>query len=183
MRYLDARGLIQSGDVLAWTHRPLRSLYDLQIQIVRMFTRSEWSHVGLAWVVGGRLFVLEAVSAGVRIFPLSRAGAFTWVQRGAFTVDQEELALAHVGEPYSKWDAIRAFFGASNNADGHWSCSEYVCAVLGLPVHEQTPAEVMRYLIEYEGLDARFVSAPTTPALAAESHPQGTKQRAAEPPK
>lgn len=164
MRYPDARELIQSGDVIFQSHRPLRSWYDLQIWIVRAFTRSEWSHVGLAWAVGGRLFVLEAVSAGVRIFPLSRAGAFTWVQRGAFTVGQEELALAHVGEPYSKWDAIRAFFGASNNTDGAWFCSEYVCAVLGLPVHEQTPAEVMRYLTEYEGLTPRFVSAPTTPA-------------------
>lgn len=159
MKYLDARPLIQSGDVLFWTHRPLRSWYDLQIQLVRMFTRSEWSHTGLAWAVGGRLFVLEAVSQGVRIFPLSRAGDFTWVQRGGFTVDQEEFALAHVGEPYSKWDAIRAFFGASNDQDAHWSCSEYVCATLGIAIQDKTPAELMRHLTEAEGLDARFVGA------------------------
>lgn len=158
MNYTDARPLIQSGDVIFQSHRPLRSWYDLQVQIVRMMTRSEWSHVGLAWAVGGRLFMLEAVSAGVRIFPMSRAGDFTWVQRGAFTTGQEELALAHVGEPYSKWDAIRSYFGASNNQDTNWFCSELVCAVLGLPVHDQTPAEVMRYLTEYEGLATRFVS-------------------------
>ena len=158
MQYELARPLIQSGDVIFQSHRPLRSFYDLQVQIVRMMTRSEWSHVGLAWSVGGRLFMLEAVSAGVRIFPMSRAGDFTWVQRGGFTSGMEELALAHVGEPYSKWAAIRSYFGASNNTDTNWFCSELVCAVLGLPVHDQTPAEVMRYLTEYEGLSTRFVS-------------------------
>lgn len=158
MNYAEARPLIASGDVIFQSHRPLRSWYDLQVQIVRMMTRSEWSHVGLAWVVGGRLFMLEAVSAGVRIFPMSRAGDFTWVQRGGFTTAQEELALAHVGEPYSKWDAIRSYFGASNDKDSNWFCSELVCAVLALPVRDKTPAEVMRHLTEHEGLTTQFVS-------------------------
>ena len=158
MIYADARPLIASGDVLFWTHKPMRSFYDLQIQIVRALTRSEWSHVGIAWVIAGRVFVIEAVSQGVRIFPLSRAGDFTWTSRGGFTTAQEEFALAHVGEPYSKWDAIRSFFGASNDKDSQWFCSELVCAVLGLPVENKTPAEVMRHLAEFEGLSSRFVS-------------------------
>lgn len=160
MKYEDARPLIQSGDVLFWTHKPLRSFYDLQVQIVRMMTRSEWSHVALAWVIGGRVFVLEAVSSGVRIFPLSRAGDFTWVSRGAWTPGMEEFALAHVGEPYSKWDAIRSFFNASNDKDSQWFCSEYACAVLDLPCIDKTPAGVMRYMQEGEDLLSRFVSNP-----------------------
>jgi uncharacterized protein YycO len=160
MLYAAARDSIQSGDVIFQSHKPLRSFYDLQVQLVRMFTRSEWSHAALVWAVGGRLFVLEAVSAGVRIFPLSRAGDFTLVRRGGMTTDMEEFALAHVGEPYSKWDAIRSYFGASNDKDANWFCSEFVCAVLGLPVIDKTPAEVMRYLTEFEGLTAQFVSNP-----------------------
>jgi len=122
-----------------------------------MMTRSEWSHTGLAWVIAGRVFVIEAVGSGVRIFPLSRAGNFTLVRRGIFTGAQEEFALAQVGKRYSKLDALRSFFGASDATDGRWFCSELVCAVLGLPVAEQTPAQVMRYLSEAEGLAAQFV--------------------------
>lgn len=157
MQYADTRSKIRSGDVLFWSHKPLRSWYDLQIQLIRFFTRSEWSHTGLAWVIGERVFVLEAVSQGVRIYPLSQTEDFTWVSRGIFSDTQEKFALAHVGEPYSKWDAIRSFFGASNDKDSQWFCSEYVCAVLGLPVHNQTPAETMRYLMEDEELTALFI--------------------------
>lgn len=164
MNYAEARALIQSGDVIFQSHKPLRSWYDLQIWLLRAFTRSEWSHVGLAWVVAGRVFILEAVSAGVRIFPLSRAGDFTWIARGGFTTDQEEFVLAHVGEPYSRWDAIRALFGASNNKDSQWFCSEFVCSVLDLRIEDQTPAEVMRYLAEVEDLRPVFVRNTTTPA-------------------
>lgn len=160
MKYQDVRPLVESGDVLFWSHKPVRSWYDFQIWLVRAFTRSEWSHVGLAWAVGGRLFVLEAVSSGVRIFPLSRAGDFTWVKRGGFTTGMEVFALAHVGEPYSRWDAIRSLFGASNNKDSQWFCSELVCSVLKLPIEDQTPAEVMRYLTEFEDLRPVFVSNP-----------------------
>ena len=52
MDYAEARALIQSGDVIFQSHKPLRSWYDLQIWLLRAFTRSEWGHVGLAWVVG-----------------------------------------------------------------------------------------------------------------------------------
>ena len=158
MKYADARDLIASGDVIFQSHRPMRSWYDLQIQIVRAFTRSEWSHTGIAWVVAGRVFIIEAVGSGVRIFPLSRAGDFTWMhRRPGLSAAQEEFALAQVGKRYGKLDALRSFFGASDATDGRWFCSELVCAVLGLPVAEQTPAQVMRYLSEAEGLAAQFV--------------------------
>lgn len=159
MIYPDARAQIQSGDVIFQSHKPLRSWYDFKILLVRMFTRSEWSHAALAWAVGGRLFILEAVSAGVRIFPLSRAGDFTWVSRGGFTQDMEEYALARVGQPYSQWQAIRSLFG-EDDMDDRWYCSEYVCAVLGIGPADKTPAGLMRHLTEVEGLSGRFVSNP-----------------------
>lgn len=156
MQYLDARPLIKSGDVLFWSHKPVRSWYDFKIALVRAFTRSEWSHVGLAWKVGQEMFVLEAVSSGVRIFRLSQAGDFTWISRAGFTKRHEAFALSCVGQPYSQWDALLAFFGASRGDNG-WSCSEYVVDTLKLPIKEKTPAKVMQYLLEFEDLQARFV--------------------------
>lgn len=130
MKYDAARQQIKSGDLLAWSHRGLSSWYDLQIQIVRMFTRSEYSHVGIAWVIGGRVFVIESVSGGIRIFPLSRLTPFYLLQfEKPWSTEAEEYALAHIGDPYSKLECIRAFFEPLT-IDGHWQCAKWAKAVL-----------------------------------------------------
>jgi hypothetical protein len=152
MNYAEARDKIQSGDVIAQSHRQWDNLHDIQIQAVRVATQSEYSHVGVAWVVAGRVFILEAVGTGVRIFPLSRAGAFYWMPRGVWDDSKEVIAMKHIGMPYSKIEAMLSYFGASDPSSGETFCSEYVCVVLGLPVEKQTPAEVVRYLQDVEGL-------------------------------
>lgn len=131
MNYADAREKVKGGHLLAWTHRGFRSLYDIQLQIVRAFTRSEYCHVGIAWRVGGRLMVLEAVQTGVRIFPLSRLLPFYWIPVPAvWTPEAEEWALAQVGEPYSKWQAVLAGLGLLKaGEDSIWQCAEYAQAV------------------------------------------------------
>ena len=53
MKYINFRENIVSGDLLAWTHHGWNSWYNFQIQMVRAFTQSEYSHVGIAWCTGG----------------------------------------------------------------------------------------------------------------------------------
>lgn len=111
MKYADARPTLRSGDLLAWSHRGWSTFHDIKIQLVRMFTRSEYSHVGLVWVIGGRVLVIEAVEPLVRIYPLSKLGSFYHLpMQATWKPETEELALSHVGTPYSQLDAIRAFF-------------------------------------------------------------------------
>lgn len=111
MHYNDYRGNIKSGDLLAWSHRPWGSLYDFKIQMVRVFTRSEYSHVGVAWVIAGRVFVIEAVEPKVRIYPLSKLGDFYHTSMNApWRPETEEAAIGYVGRDYSQLDAVRAFF-------------------------------------------------------------------------
>ena len=81
--YQEVRSSIKSGDLLFWSHRELKSWYDLKVQIVRMVTRSEYSHVGVAWVTGGRVFALEAVVPLIRIYPLSHYVRSTTCPRGS----------------------------------------------------------------------------------------------------
>lgn len=133
MSYEVFRPKIKSGDVLAWTHKGWSSFYDIQIQLVRMATRSEYSHVGVAWVVGGRVFVIEAVMPQIRIYPLSKEVPFYWIPCGnQYWNDKiEEYALSKVGEQYSKWQAIGAFFNKIRaGKDNLWQCSELVNSVL-----------------------------------------------------
>ena len=128
MKYRDIRSEIKSGDLLSWSHRGWRSWYDLQVQFIRVFTRSEYSHVGAAYILGPRLFVLEAVSPRVRIFPLSSLLPFYWttVPTLNWTIELEDWALNTVGQPYSKWHAIQ--HGAKHEpgkAPPPWQCAEW----------------------------------------------------------
>lgn len=130
--YATVRPQIRSGDLLAWSHYGWGSFYDLQIQAVRLFQRSEYCHVGIAWAVGGRVFVLEAVKPKVRIFPLSKLSPFYWSPMSAdWNPEGEEFALSNIGGEYSKWQAITAFLNKLKiGEDTKWECAEYVIEVL-----------------------------------------------------
>ena len=142
MKYSDARQLIKTGDLLAWSNGGWGSWHDIQVNLVRIFTRSEYSHVGLALVGAGRVFVLEAVSSGVRLFPLSRALPFWWIRRPE-ELDAEaiDFAFDRLGDGYSRLQAIRAFFGTlPAGEDDRWQCAEYVLGVLDAAGEKLTAA-------------------------------------------
>jgi hypothetical protein len=125
MNYEDARSQIKSGDILAFGHVGWNSWHDLKIQGIRFFTQSEYCHIATAWVCGGRVFVLEAVTPKIRIFPLSMMGEFYWIPMNApWTTETEEFALSKVGEHYSQWQAVESFF-SKPKADKLWQCCEY----------------------------------------------------------
>jgi hypothetical protein len=161
MNYADARPDIKTGDVIAFGHEDWGSIYDLEIQIVRAATRSEYAHVGMAWCTSGRVFILEAVVPAVRIFPLSSMAPFYHIPMDIkLSDDALEYALSVVGERYSKAEAIRAFFGLEND-DKLWECAEYVKEILkenGTVLKcKATPAGVVRELLEM-GKEIRMVT-------------------------
>ena len=130
MDYNTARPLIKSGDLLAWTHRSWKTWADIKIQLVRFFTQSEYSHVGIAYVIDGRVFVIEAVRPLVRIFPLSKTGTFYHLPlNGTWSTWAAEYAMSHIGEPYSQLQAVQAFFKPLTH-DGLWECAELALAIL-----------------------------------------------------
>ena len=130
MLYSEFRNQIKSGDVLAWTHNGLKSWKDFEVWIVRLGQRSEYTHVAIAWVIGGRVFLLEAAGGAVRIFPLSRdLPCYHIGTNVTWTKEVEEYALSKIGEKYSKWEAIKGLFGLTTN-DDQWQCSEFAREVL-----------------------------------------------------
>ena len=102
--------------------------------IVRRWTRSAFSHVGVLWIVDGMPLVLEATFTGVtchalanraidgpNVFPTGRALNLT-------------SALIHLGDCYSYKDAIRAGMNENPVCSG-WDCAEYAADILGLDSH------------------------------------------------
>lgn len=131
MRYDEERPKIRSGDLLGWSHERWGSWYDFKVQMVRVFTRSEFCHVGIAHVSEGRVWVLEAVKPLVRHFPLSKLRPFRWLPMGLrWDAASAEYAFERVGDPYSERQAAFAFLGRLKiGADRVQECAEYVIDV------------------------------------------------------
>lgn len=146
MKYQDLRNNIKTGDVLAFTHKSWKSWYDIKVQLVRFFTQSEYSHVGLVWCANDRVFVMESVTGGVRIIPLSKCLPCYHLNMPELTQEQVELAFSVMGEPYSQWEAIQAFFGRENRKDSKWECAEFVSVVANL-MCKATPTAVVDYCL------------------------------------
>lgn len=130
MKYADVRPSIRSGDLLAFSHGDWKTWSGIQVNLIRIFTRSTYSHVAVAWVVGGRVFVLEAVKPQLRIFPLSKLGDFYYIPLNTkWDAETEEFALSKIGVDYSELDAIRAFYEPLEDGNVR-ECAAYVMEVL-----------------------------------------------------
>ena len=160
MLYSEARSKIKSGDLLAWTHRGWGSWYDIQIQLVRFFTQSEYSHVGIAFVDGERVFVLESVSAGIRAKLLSEEIPFYWMPtKQKWTAAVKAKAFAELGESYSKWEGILSLFRKIKPGANHdWECAEYamyILQALGVQIDCRcVPSDVVEWVQDH--LDAEM---------------------------
>jgi len=128
MDYAAARPQIRTGDLLAFSGGSLRSLKDAQVLAIRIVDWTPYTHVGIAWVVCGRVFIIHAIGRGVSIEPLSNQGSFYWLPLG-LQIEEAALepAFARIGEHYSKWQAILGFFRRLKiGADRAWQCAEWV---------------------------------------------------------
>ncbi len=163
MIYAQHRKKIRSGDLLAWSHRDgwFSSWHSFKINLVRLFTRSAYSHVGVALSIGGRLWVVESVTPLVRLVPLSSTAPFHHVTMPGLRWESEatEFALSFVGNPqyrYSEVEGIKARLGLNDINDAALQCSEFVqilYARAGVYLPGQaTPAGVVCAALERGGV-------------------------------
>lgn len=157
MKYSDVRDKIKGGDIIAVSHSKWNSWYDIQIQAVRIFTESEYCHVGLVREDAGRLFVIESVTPFIRVKPLSEfiKDGFYWIPVNKPISDNElRFAMSEVGKGrYSKFQAIIAQLNMLPiGKDDKWECAEF-CIVAraksGVDLgNKATPSAVVKKLQE-----------------------------------
>lgn len=129
MNYQKSRPLIRSGDLIGQSGGSWKTWAGIKVNMVRIFTRSTYSHVGIAWVVGGRVFMLEAVKPRLRIYPMSKIGDFYWLPMEArWGANAEHAALENVGVEYSELVALKAFFGPLEEGNVQ-QCAAYALTV------------------------------------------------------
>lgn len=166
MNYTEARSKFKTGDILAWSHGSWATFHDAKVNLIRIGTRSEYSHVGLTWVVGGRVLVVEAVVPQIRIFPLSKLLPFYQVQMPKrLSKKGEEFMLSQVGGEYSQWEAVKAFIGhVKNGSNSYWECAELVNTTWGVDISafgqiKATPTETVKYAMETLNASMRLITA------------------------
>ena len=157
MNYADARATLSSGDIIALSHKEWTSWYDIQVQAVRFFTQSEYSHVGIVWMFAGRAFLIESVEPVVRIYPISNLAdkGFYLIPTNVPMSDAElEFLMAQVGiGKYSKWEAILAFFSELDIGNTEFfECAELAIVARGISNLDlggkATPSAVVQHLLE-----------------------------------
>lgn len=161
MIYAYYRTEIKTGDLLAWSGKRSRTFNEIAQQAIRLFTRSEYHHVGIAWEIAGRIFVIEAVPPLVRIFPLSKLTPFYHIPMGVTPTDYtENFIFQTVGEEYSVWTAIMAYF-RKPSPDHQWQCAAYANSFyksVGIELGDVfTPSDVVAAALELSPHGMRLV--------------------------
>lgn len=131
MNYSDCRNSIKSGDIIVLSHSKWGSFYDLQVQAVRLASLTEFSHIGVAVVLGGHVWLAESVMPFVRLVPLSNfagQGFYVIHTDKEMTTQEFDFLVSKIGNGrYSKWQAIKAWFGKLKlGMDELYECAEYV---------------------------------------------------------
>jgi hypothetical protein len=126
--YQVARNSIDTGDVFFTSSPALFS------RVIRLFTRSTVSHVGLFVWLGSRLFCVEALEwKGVVLTLASERLRGAKIGKVASSKKPETIiddALGEVGSEYDMKGALLALFVDTKTSQRF--CSEYVSAVLWL---------------------------------------------------
>lgn len=124
--YKRYRNRIQNGDLLVWSNASGSLITRILLTIVRFFTMSEYSHVGIAyWDKNDRLYVYEASIPYVHFDYLSEKNSFYWVPMNIKWKDEYlKYMKKHLGKDYSIIDAIRGYLGKTDISNDKWQCAE-----------------------------------------------------------
>lgn len=130
MKYSEFKKVCQPGDLIAVSHQEWKTVADIESQIVRMMTESEYSHVCVLLESGGDTpTILEAVVPAVKVNPIDRylENGFYWIHMPdkPMTDAEREYGLSKVGQEYSKGEAIAGYLKLLDiGSDQKWQCSE-----------------------------------------------------------
>lgn len=161
MNYSEYKDQIKSGDLLAWSTKGVHGFMDVVTNVIRIVTQSEYEHVGIAWVISGRIFVIEAVFPNVRIRPLSTHAPFYLVPMDVeWSQEKEEFLLSKIGASYSIWKAITSVF-IKLPVNQEWQCAQLAdefYASCGINLGDTaTPARIVEEAMSYSSKGLRLI--------------------------
>lgn len=149
--------LVKNGDLLFWRGKGFFAW------VIRLFTRSQYCHVGVAYYVAGILCVVEAkAKSGVRLVDITSENMpdayISLPYYFRFGRDSELECLTYLGEPYGWVDALRAGLGLRDTSKGV-ECAEFAASVMRtmgmLMPTVKTPESVRLAAIQQGGTEVK----------------------------
>ena len=132
--YSSIRSQVKSGDVFAWAGNGIIN------DIIKYVEHGLYTHVGIAWVYSGRVFILQATGLpdlgaqyGVGLVAASETKSYGKCSyfniNTIWTPELENNALSYLGKPYSYLTAIKVGLSFTPNPNSE-ICSVYVAQIL-----------------------------------------------------
>ncbi len=147
MNYNDIRNTLKSGDLVFYS-----SHNGIGDKLIKWWSKSKYSHVGVVWVVAGRVFLLEASAfGGVRLVPLSKRMPDLIVRMNLeWNAAAEQQAMEHMMDKYSFYDALLAGLHKKYKSS-NWICTEYAASIVekcgySFPKSAQLPEDFVQIL-------------------------------------
>lgn len=148
---------IKSGDLIAWT-----SADSFYLKVVRLFTLSEYTHVGVAIVEeNGDIFVVEANRPRVEKNKLNmRLPIYHIPMDIEMTPKAVELLHSYIGKKYSVLQAALSYINVYIN-DDKWFCTELAYDFyneLGIPFKKRlTPTKFIKQAVSKYGKSLNYI--------------------------
>ena len=135
MKLSDAR--IKSGDIIAFSHGDFQTIKGWQTEGVRFIERSTYSHVAVAVVKDGKVYIYQAIEPETVCVPLAGVGECFWLSCNfPWTQAAQDFAEARLGVKYSKLDAMRNYLLPVRPDD----CQE--CAAFAIAIHHRNGVDL-----------------------------------------
>jgi len=147
---------IKSGDLIIWSTNKVTKFEHVISIIIRMFTMSEYNHVGIAWKPTNDVsLVFEAITPKVVLTPLEREIPFYHIPMNIeFTEAHRNFLLSKLGTRYSHLQAIKAYYSKAKHAE-YTICTDlimqfYNFANRPIEVDNYRPSEIVRGVLKAE---------------------------------
>lgn len=155
--YQEIRDEMKSGDIIVACKGNMQTFNGFLSLLIRIFTASSYSHVGVVVKLGNRCFVVEATPPVVRLYPLSKLDSFYVIKmEQALSREDENRLFEYVGMPYSDWNSIASYFTGKPLANGKLQCAQLVSSFYNWP-NLLRPEQIVRYAQETLGKRMVFV--------------------------
>lgn len=155
--YPEIRDKLRSGDIIVACKGNLKSFNGFLSLLIRVFTASSYSHVGIVVKLGNRCFVVEATPPVVRLYPLSKLDSFYVIKmEQEWSREDENRLFELVGLPYSDWNSVASYFTGRPLANGKLQCAQLVSSFYDWP-NLLRPEQIVRYTQEKLGKQMVFV--------------------------
>lgn len=161
--YSKVRETIKTGDLLIWKTTKIKSLLDFILYLYQKIFKAEFTHVGIAVVLGNRTMIVEATPPVVRLYPVSLLDDFYLLKTDIEYKDKHlDILFKYLGKKYSILDLINSLFKIANSRDNYY-CSELASEFyneIGLIDNENaglTPDSIVKAVKEATGNPIVFV--------------------------